>query len=973
MEELPSHVNPAKLNIRINNTKAIQVGLLINCENDDSFCNLKGAVANKFGDRFNISEPTKFNPRIIITNVDIKLTFSSEEFIEDIILNNSDLKDCKQEIKFITKLNRKFTQSTVMQVQLALNNNPPQMCSTNRGVNFAANSDSINIVSLGTNNNMGNGTTVPGNIHNNNVNYDNFSLFNMGKLVPVFDNDCDTYEHFKKEFSENFWQQHNIRSQLEGAEYKEGLFVDHINHWIAMAKHLQPPYTPEKLIEEIATHFRPSVAGALMRATTLSQAITRLRHADAYYKNSSCVSINLSDENLMVKYYKEIVVIPELKNNHNFAALDSINVCAIVSKCLNNIPGSCQNGKDKKHFFRTDTKMASDESDIDKNLELNKNTDINILLLGETGVGKSTFINSIVNYLTYTDLKNAEKENLLSLIPSIFQVIDKHGKYHIIQIGSERDQNEYLETGESATQNVKTYVFPIWNEKKKVRLIDTPGMGDTRGIEQDDINCENILSYIGQLHELHAICFLFKPTNTRITAFFKYCMAQIFSRLDKSASKNIIFIFTNTRGADYGPGDTFRILEKIVNDIKSGPSSVDIPLNRNVFCFDNEAFKYLAAVKEGVNFENSVKLRIRESWRKSAGECWRLIKYIVGDKSNPPLEPHFIKSTSAINEARRIITQLSQPLAEIVEFINVNLLCLQRQQENLDVSKNSLKELKKNLYMPVVTLDITTLTCHDPCYLKNVPKELIGAPELLSCAAMNGKRTCTRCECDFSVHMHIYYMTKTKEIREIDPNVQKNVDNKGKVIENANKLIEDIIKRKMEFEKEHDVIVKSCAQFAHFLQNNAITPFNDSYKDYINYLIIRENSLGVLCNKAVVQHLEKLIRKYEEEKKSFDEALKIQKELGETDLVTPQKIQETVQELYKLKHNGKNIKELCECQKKSRNKEHAYTEYVHKIVLKQSDKSEKKQKKKNKKENDAQKNRTQKRNTVTVITVITTI
>ncbi|KAJ8965089.1 hypothetical protein NQ314_004390 [Rhamnusium bicolor] len=273
-----------------------------------------------------------------------------------------------------------------------------------------------------------------------------------------------------------------------------------------------------------------------------------------------------------------------------------------------------------------DTKMSSDESDVEKKiktLKINEKADINILLLGETGVGKSTFINSVANYITYTDLKKAEEENLLSLIPSKCHVTDKHGKRHIIQIGSEKDHNEYLDTGVSATQDVKTYVFPMLGEKGKVRLIDTPGMGDTRGIKQDDINCENILSYIGQLHELHAICFLFKPTNARITTFFKYCMAQILSRLDKSASKNIIFVFTNTRGADYSPGDTIRILEEVVKDIKSGPSSVDIPLNRNIFCFDNEALKYLAAIKQGVDFDNSIKLRNRESWQKSANECWR--------------------------------------------------------------------------------------------------------------------------------------------------------------------------------------------------------------------------------------------------------------------------------------------------------------------------------------------------------------
>lgn len=267
--------------------------------------------------------------------------------------------------------------------------------------------------------------------------------------------------------------------------------------------------------------------------------------------------------------------------------------------------------------------MAKGDGDLDKqfkDMKINQ-TDINILLLGETGVGKSTFINAIANYLSFPDLKKAEKENFV-LIPSKFHVEDKYGIRRVVDTGV-KDNNEFLETGESATQDVKTYVFPIYDNKAQVRLIDTPGMGDTRGIKQDDINSENILSYIGKFHELHAICMLFKPNMTRKTAFFEYCIKQILSRLDKSASKNIIFAFTNSRGSDYGPGETVSLLKKMIENIKKTPPHVDIPLNRNIFCFDNEAFRYLAAVSKGVEFDSSAKEKYKESWKKSSEQCWK--------------------------------------------------------------------------------------------------------------------------------------------------------------------------------------------------------------------------------------------------------------------------------------------------------------------------------------------------------------
>jgi ribosome biogenesis GTPase A len=256
--------------------------------------------------------------------------------------------------------------------------------------------------------------------------------------------------------------------------------------------------------------------------------------------------------------------------------------------------------------------------------KIKDNQDINILLLGETGVGKSTFINAIANYFHFGSFKKASKADKPQiLIPTMFTLTDEHCESVTISEGS--DKNELQEYGAVATQDVKTYVFPIGEGQTKLRLIDSPGMGDPRGIQQDDINCENILAYLSQLQELHAICFLMKPTSTRRTVLFEYCVYQLLSRLEKSASQNIIFIFTNTRGTNYTPGDTLSCLKTIIDKIKARPPYVNIPLKDNVLSLDNEAFRFLVAIKNGFKFEADVQERFAESWKKSSTECWRCV------------------------------------------------------------------------------------------------------------------------------------------------------------------------------------------------------------------------------------------------------------------------------------------------------------------------------------------------------------
>lgn len=76
----------------------------------------------------------------------------------------------------------------------------------------------------------------------------------------------------------------------------------------------------------------------------------------------------------------------------------------------------------------------------------------------------------------------------------------------------------------------------------------------------------------------------------------------------------------------------------------------------------------------------------------------------MGDFKNKPLQPHLVKNTLAVNEARRLITQLAKPLADVSELINDNINILERHEETLRLDNMNLNELKKQLFMPVVNL-----------------------------------------------------------------------------------------------------------------------------------------------------------------------------------------------------------------------------------------------------------------------------
>ncbi|KAI4462504.1 50s ribosome-binding gtpase [Holotrichia oblita] len=568
----------------------------------------------------------------------------------------------------------------------------------------------------------------------------------------------------------------------------------------------------------------------------------------------------------------------------------------------------------------------------------------NILLVGETGVGKSTFINAFMNYLNFETLDQAESAKTIhSLIPSNFTVTDDKFRPQIVKFGS--DANESIVPGASATQSARSYVFETGDVR--IRLIDTPGIGDTRGISKDEENFDRLLTVIGELKDIHGICIMLKPNNARLTVLFEYCVKQLLSRLQKDASQNIMFLFTNSRSTFYRPGDTITPLLSILDEIKSKPPHITIPFGQdNVFSLDNEAFRFLIARRNNIKFDDDEKDNFGKSWTKSTKVSLELLKYMKS------LKPHKIQETVSLNEARRLILRLSIPLAEIAELIQDNIQRNNRFKDALSDKSKSIDDLKKYLMVPRIGLKVITLSypmtvctnqkcvdaikiedttkknykqiCHDHCFLRAVQKEVIGDLQLRSCFAMmdkNGTKMCkhTVCGHSFREHMHIYYKTEPYNYQAEDPGVKKNIEKNKVDMQDIENKIQELNARNVEYRNEMETIQESMAKFAHFLKNNAITPYNDTYQKYIEYLIDRESKLDNGGDKKRIDGYQKLIRTYESYKTTLETQLaKVQQsDPNQKAMVNAGEIRNLVHKLYKLPLFGKTIKDFYDAQQKS--------------------------------------------------------
>uniref|UniRef100_A0AC35GCA2 G domain-containing protein n=1 Tax=Panagrolaimus sp. PS1159 TaxID=55785 RepID=A0AC35GCA2_9BILA len=556
--------------------------------------------------------------------------------------------------------------------------------------------------------------------------------------------------------------------------------------------------------------------------------------------------------------------------------------------------------------------------------------EVYILVLGETGVGKSTWINGIANYMSFDVITEAlEAPEPVCVIPSKFTMCDDNYQQREIIIGN--SNNEVFGKGQSATQDARTYMFQT--PKYDVYIIDTPGIGDVRGIEQDKENTRKILNAIAPYKNLHAICLLFKSNEARMTLSFRYCISELLLQLHRDAAKNIVFFFTNSRGTFYKPGDTIVPLREFLGQLQK-KHGIEVSLNRNnIFCLDNEAFKFVCAYHDGVDFSEEDMLNFASSWKRSAEETHRFLDYAAGCK------PHSVDKTLSVNQARGIILQLAKPLADINDLIETNIKVYNDRKNEIENTAATIDELKNKLLIPQVGIKTEPLPypmtvctgekcietqsipnseqrqtiykqiCHDHCQLDNVDPERFPEPHLQQCWAMQGRQSCHICGCQWSTHMHIRFkQVKTNESVE-DENIKNAIQTNEDARITKQKIIESCEQTVNEYKHEQKIIMEASIRFAVFLKQNAIMAYNDVFEKYVEKSIEEEEK----CIRAGGDHsklnnLKRCLAEYRQERATIEQA--ILKGGNNAQQISTDDVKHMKSTLFALPHFGAKLKEL---------------------------------------------------------------
>ena len=486
-----------------------------------------------------------------------------------------------------------------------------------------------------------------------------------------------------------------------------------------------------------------------------------------------------------------------------------------------------------------------------------------ILVLGATGSGKSTLINAMANYI----LGVKWEDNF---------------RLKLIDEPAEKSQ------AHSQTDDVTTYDLHYMQGSRleySLTVVDTPGFGDTRGIERDREIKNLIENYFKSRHgvqQLEAICFVVQSSESRLTKTQRYIFDSILSLFGNDIKDNIRIMVT------FADNEIPPVLEAIkVADI---PSPVDpktnLPLhhkfNSNIFFTGNRSDVQTDDVNQ-IYFDMAV-----EGFDRFFDDLSRM-------------ETKSLAMTREVLEERKKLEALIEGLQMRTEIKLTNANQLDKIKKLLTENKEQM-EANKDFDVPVEyfvpkSIDISGTgqfttncqncqrTCHFPCRQAD-------DKDKNKCSVMDKANHCRICNCSWNVHHHQKYryeMVKETKMQSFD-SIRKLYEGAAEKALSNEELLDKIQKDIDEDEKQLLELMQATSPHIRRLDEIALRPHPESTTAYIDLMIEaekRDNRPGFQERIAKLQKLRQMseLNKTVVEHEKSPKGPKLERQSNSVDLI----------------------------------------------------------------------------------------
>lgn len=295
-----------------------------------------------------------------------------------------------------------------------------------------------------------------------------------------------------------------------------------------------------------------------------------------------------------------------------------------------------------------------------------------------------------------------------------------------------------------------------------LNIIDTPGFGDTRGIERDNAIVDQLRQFLYSSDErevsfIDAVCFIVSATDARLTSVQKYIFNSLMSLFGKNIESNICTMIT------FADGSEPPVLASLVES--------KLPFG-STFIFNNSAL--FANEKD---LENNALAQL--FWQLCYSSFQTFFNFIQD------LKTKCLCQTKNVLEKRE---HLKTVISNILQHESEGFSILAELQEQLEMFKENNNEIENNRNFEYKAVEnkqekipltigqhVTNclnckVSCHYNCTIEDNHKKQ-------GCSVMNEEGNCKICpkKCAWSDHKNSRYFFKcvTKTVTKINEKMEK--------------------------------------------------------------------------------------------------------------------------------------------------------------------------------------------------------
>ncbi|KAF5358822.1 hypothetical protein D9758_008561 [Tetrapyrgos nigripes] len=480
----------------------------------------------------------------------------------------------------------------------------------------------------------------------------------------------------------------------------------------------------------------------------------------------------------------------------------------------------------------------------------NKEKVFTILLVGETGVGKTSVLSLLFNVLSGNRTEN---------------YMDFHDQGNEVE-GSQRH---------SQTGSARLYEHTSVNGVT-LRILDTPGLADTRGIQRDEMHKKSIAEAIQRsIVTVNAVLILANGTVPRLTVGTDYALSTLSSIFPRSLANNIGFLFTNVSSPLSWNFD---------------PSALPLALQNNALFLLNNPIamqkKYYQFV-ENPYTSAKLKSQFRRSVLSSEEEALNTLVEFFDWLDGLEPQPTF-QILSLYDQSQHIETEIQNTLAVMHQAAQADkkLDEVQRKLEGAEMDMKTYEAyeavINRKEWQQIPTSRHNTVCCVPDCYSNcHVPCNLdftLDPEQLRGCTSMyeSGGSHCCVCPHERKDHRHYNSIWELKEISEKRTNedakakFERARDEKGGAEEMKKEIEEAQVDLQNLVQNATDDLGRLVERYSNLALSGSFTGQVEKAVGVLeqNLESMREKGAGAETIKKVEESLDQMRRKLEVLKKA---------------------------------------------------------------------------------------------------------